>query len=85
MVGYSGKDVRAHRLGKVPNPGATVDVMNASMLKRLHGKHVRIYSDGVQEFRHPDFLILKEQLTITNTGVEREPLPDRRMPYRTMR
>jgi hypothetical protein len=42
---------------------------------------VDVYSDGVQEFRQPNQLILKEQLTLTPRGVLREALPDRRMAY----
>lgn len=58
-------------------PGAVV---------RLHhpptGHFVDVYSDSIQEFRQPDQLILKEQLTLTPRGVLREALPDRRMAYK---
>jgi hypothetical protein len=46
------------------------------------GHIIDIYADGVQEYREPGFLVVKDQFTITEKGVEREPLPDRRLLYR---
>jgi hypothetical protein len=52
---------------------------------RLHnqatGHFVDIYPDGVQEFREPGLLILKEQLAMVGRTVQREALPDLRLAY----
>jgi hypothetical protein len=52
---------------------------------RLHntatGHFVDIYSDGVQEFRHPGTIVLKEQLSLVGHTVHREVLADRRLAY----
>lgn len=46
------------------------------------GHFVELGSDGVYEFRYPNFLILKFQLTLTNDRrVLKEPLPDPRTRY----
>ena len=56
---------------------------------RLHsiasGHFVDVYSDGVQEFREPGFLFVKDQFTITEKGIVREPIADRRLLYKDPR
>lgn len=42
------------------------------------GHCLEIYEDGVQEFREPDVLWVKDQFTITERGIRRRPVPDRR-------
>ena len=53
---------------------------------RLHrpstGHVIDVYSDGIQEYREPGCLVVKDQFTITENGIDREPQPDRRLLYR---
>lgn len=45
------------------------------------GHFVDLSSDNVYEFREPDILVLKTQLTLTGRGLFSDPLPDPRTRY----
>jgi hypothetical protein len=45
------------------------------------GYVVELSRDNVYEFRTPNILVLKEQITFTPNGLIRDPLPDPRARY----
>lgn len=45
------------------------------------GHFVDVYPDGVLEFRYPDSLVLREQLTIRGLKILRTPLPHPSLAY----
>ena len=45
------------------------------------GHFVDLSSDNIYEFREPDILVLKTQLTLTGRGLFSDPLPDPRTRY----
>ena len=84
--------VRGNRLASLELPALDYDWLveepfDPQFVIRLQclptGHFVQLGTDGVYEFRLPNFLVLKFQLALTNDGrVLMEPLPDPRTRYR---
>jgi hypothetical protein len=57
-------------------PNAVVRAVNSTT-----GHFIDLSHDNVYEFREPNFVVLKEQLTLRGINVDRDPLPDPRARY----
>jgi len=64
---------------RIEAPKANAAAVRASNLATGH--FIDLSSDNVFEFREPDFIVLKAQLTLTARQVLSDPLPDPRARY----